>query len=293
MRKIVIGLLVIVAVFIGGIAFILSNLDEFVREIVQSVGSEVTKTEVTLDGANIDPANGKAALNGLVVGNPEGFKTPYALSLGTVSVKMDPTTVVGDVIVINEIVIDSPKAMYEMNDNGSNVDAIQANIDAFVKELEALTGSGGDTSAGNDAVSQEAASGPKFIIENLYIRDASTAVNIALLGGESISTPDINIHLTDIGKEQGGVLPAEAAAEIMDAFFGDILNTVTSVVDFGALGKNLEENVGAVIENVEDQAKELEDQVKNIEDSLKSGGEGLDDAVKDVGNTLKGIFGNN
>ncbi|MDX1738113.1 MAG: hypothetical protein R3261_07740 [Alphaproteobacteria bacterium] len=296
MKKVLIGLLAVIVIFAGAIAFIYSNLDAWVKEAVETVGSEVTQTAVTLDSANVDPANGKAALNGLVVGNPVGFETEYAVSLGGVSVKMDPTTVTGDVILINEVVIDKPSVIYEMNDNGSNVDALQANVDAFIKRMEEYTGSSssdGSSGSASSAPSEEATSGPKFIIENLYIRDASTTVNIGLLGGKNMSTPAIDIHLTDIGKKEGGVLAAEAAAYVMDNLFNDVSTSVANVVDFDALGDTAKEAADAVGKAVESLANEGGGDVgKVLEDLSKDGGEGIGNAVKDAEGALNSIFGN-
>jgi hypothetical protein len=50
----------------------------------------------------LDLTSGKGALRGLVVGNPEGFKTPSAFQLGAISIKVDKDASSGEKIVITE-----------------------------------------------------------------------------------------------------------------------------------------------------------------------------------------------
>ena len=78
----------------------------------------------------LDLTSGKGALRGLKVGNPEGFETPSAFQLGAISIKVDTGATSGEKIVISEIVIDKPDVTYELGGGGSNIDAIQKNVDA-------------------------------------------------------------------------------------------------------------------------------------------------------------------
>ncbi|WP_420548955.1 hypothetical protein [Curvivirga sp.] len=284
MRIILFVVLFVVAAFIGGIAFILFNLDAFVKEAVETVGTELTQTSVTLNETNIDPANGKASLSGLNIANPEGFETDHALALGLVSLKMDPTTVTGDVIVINEIVVDTPSVIYELGENGSNIDAIHENVMSFANKLQSQTSdsSGGETTSSSTetAPSQEASEGPKFIIENVYIRNVSTAVSLSVLGGKKLEAPSVDVHLTDIGKKEGGVLAAEAAIYIMDNLFKDVAASVTN----SGAGKLIEEALGGVnLDNVEQQLQEKAGEVLG-DDAIK-------DITKDAEGALKNLFG--
>jgi hypothetical protein len=49
-----------------------------------------------------------------------------------------------------------------------------------------------------------------------------------MLGGESISAPLPDLHLKDIGMKQGGVSPAEAFEEILEALYGGITSPAVS-----------------------------------------------------------------
>ena len=156
MRWILIGAAALVGIIVIFVIVTWSNLDSIIEAAIEKYGSEVTRVEVSLDEANIDPVSGEGALSGLTVGNPAGFETDNAFSLGQVKVGLDTSSLTGDTIVIREIVISRPHITYEMSSDGSNVDTIQSNVDAF------MANQGGGESSGGE--------GPKVVVENLYIR---------------------------------------------------------------------------------------------------------------------------
>lgn len=286
MKKLVFVLVVVVAAFIAGIGFILFNLDALVKELVEKVGTEMTQTSVTLDSANIDPANGKASLSGLNVKNPAGYKEPDAFSLDLVSVKMDPTTVTGDVILIHEIVVAAPQVTLEMkDDNSNNLQDIQANVEAFLKDVEkkAAEVTGGETSAESSQASDAGgeATGPKVIIEHVYIRDVESKVNLALLGGETVSIPAPDVHLEGIGKKENGVLIEEAVAEIVDRFLGDM--------EANALSSEAVKMFNQVEEEVTKAVEEVSKEVEAVSEEVSKELEGVADEAKDA---LDSLFGN-
>ncbi|MGZ0247110.1 MAG: hypothetical protein ACKVH1_14335, partial [Alphaproteobacteria bacterium] len=75
------------------------------------------------------PENGEGTLSGLIVGNPSGYKTESAFNLGSISMKLDTSSLTSDTIIIKSIVIDKPEITYEFGDGGSNVDVIGKNVE--------------------------------------------------------------------------------------------------------------------------------------------------------------------
>ena len=49
MKKLLIGIVVVVAVVGGGIAYVFLNAGDIVKQVVEEVGSDATKTQVTLN----------------------------------------------------------------------------------------------------------------------------------------------------------------------------------------------------------------------------------------------------
>jgi hypothetical protein len=271
MKKILIGLAVIVVIVLGGLFYLWSNLGSLIKTAVEEAGSRVTQVKVTLKEADTgNLTSGAMALRGLVVGNPSGFKTDSAFQLGEISVKVDPSTVTSDTIVVKEVVIGAPQVTYEFGSGGSNIGTIQKNV-------EKLTGGGGSSSGGS---SSDSSGGKKVVIENLYVRDGKVEVSADFLQGKKTGTSLPTIHLKDIGKSKGGASPAEVAEQVIAA----ISKSATSAVgklDVGAIKDALGKELGAKMGDVQ---KTLEQSTGGATDALKKG-------TGDAEKTLKGLFG--
>ena len=63
-----------------------------------------------------------------------------------------------DTIVVEEVMISAPEITYEIGSNGSNIDAIQSNVE----KVAGGSGSSDSSSSGED--------GPKVVINDLYIK---------------------------------------------------------------------------------------------------------------------------
>ena len=161
------GLMVVIAIVL---LYVVSSLDSIIKAAVEKYGSEVTQVEVRLDKAKVSITSGEGSLRGLTVGNPEGFKTDRAFSLGEISVALDVGTVTQDPVVIKEIVISAPEVTYELGPGGSNIDTIQRNVNAY-----AGTGKG---KAKEKAPSMDPdKEGRKLIIQNLYVKKGKVNVS--------------------------------------------------------------------------------------------------------------------
>jgi len=246
--SLVVGLVILIAIVLF---FVISSLDSLVKAAVEKYGSEVTQVKVKLREAEISATSGQAALRGLVVGNPEGFKTESAYSLGEIRVAIDVGTITENPVVIKEIVILEPQVTYELGLKGSNIDAIQRNVDSYAKQGK----SGGASSKESDD------QGRKLVIEHLYIRNGKVNVSSTMLPGKKASAALPTIHLTDIGKKGGGATPGEIAEKVLTAVSQGVGKAVATPDIANVLGA-----AGA--------------------------GTATQEAVKSVGESMKGIFGN-
>lgn len=252
----------VVAIVVAVAAFVFFGLGSALKTAVESIGSEATKTAVTLNEADVSVTSAKGTLRGLVVGNPSGFSTPHAFRFGETNVTIDPASITADTIVIKEIVVLAPEVTYEIGDSGNNIDTIRSNVDAYAK-----AGAGGGSAGG----------GRKLIIENLYIRGGKVAVSAKQLQGQSLGAGLPEIHMTDIGKDKGGATPAEVVEEVM-----------------ASLAKSVEGAVGSL-----DIGGQLKGQLPGAE-GLTKGAEGITGSGKDpgkailpegAGDAVKGVLG--
>ena len=227
MKKILLGLLVVILLATGGGAWwLFSERDTLIADAIRTYGPQILGVPVKLGSVKTDVASQSAELRGLVIGNPAGFDTPQALSLGAVGLKLDVTSLTGDVILIKEISVVKPDITYEYKSGGSNLDVIQRHAEKFVADKAAAFG------GGKDEKKETAAKGPgkKLIIENFYLRDATANVSAELLKGKVLSVPVADLHLTDIGKKSNGATAGEAIRQIFTAVTASVTKAAGSLL---------------------------------------------------------------
>ncbi len=202
---------VIVAAVIG-----YSQRNRIAKAGIEAFGPKVLKAPVTLESISLMPRLGKGELKGLVIGNPEGFKTEHAFVLGSLSLEADIATIGKDLVRIKEIRIEGPEITVE-GLKGKNLKQLQANAEAFSGTPEA-------DAAEQEEKEADAAPERKVIIDNIYLTGGK--INYCPVMGQSIPIPLPDLHLTAIGEASGGATAGEVIkqllAQIDDAVFGAI-----------------------------------------------------------------------
>ncbi|WP_085900041.1 AsmA family protein [Kiloniella majae] len=268
-----ITLISLAVLIVAGVIFIYSSLDSIVKAAVESVASDMTQTEVTLNNVSISPTTGEGSLSGFLMSNPKGFKSSDAFKFEEITIKVDPASIASDVVVINEIRIKAPHITYEVGPQKSNIDTINENA---------------QSSSNSDNNSDSASdSGPKFIVEHLYLNDGEVSVAAAPLGDKTIDVDLPNIHLKDIGKGGNGATPDV----ILKATLGAVTKNITSAlgsVDLEGIAKDVKGRVQDLSEGAASGASTVTD---TVGDAASGAGEGLKDAADGAGDALKGLLG--
>jgi hypothetical protein len=244
MKKLLVILIALVVVAAAAAVFLLGSIGEIVKGVVERVGSDATQAPVTLETVDLSVTAGSGELRNLVVGNPAGFESEHAMKLGLVRVTLDTATINADPVIVKEVVVDGPEVIYEVGTGGTNIGAIQENVEAYARRL----GGGG----GGDAPAPDGEEGRKVIIENLYIRNVKVTVAATFLGGKGAGATIPEIHLRDVGKAEGGATPGEVAAEFLDALLDGVVKAVTDL-DIDGLkkqGEGLLENAGKALKGI-------------------------------------------
>jgi len=189
MKKIVIraaiGLVVLlVAAFVAAGLYI----DTLVKKGVEKVGPMLTKTTVNVDAVSLSLLSGGGSIKGLVVGNPEGFKSPQAIKVGNAKMSLSPGSLLSDKIVIRTIEVEGPEITFETDFKSNNLNKILAN-------LEEATG--GPSSSDDQS--------KKLQVDNFVISGAKMSVSLTQLGGKSVTVPLPDIHLKDLGQGPEGI----------------------------------------------------------------------------------------
>jgi len=258
MKKVLIGVGVLLALFVVGVVYVWSNLDAIVKEAIQTYGSEAIKTEVRVDTVKLELEQGKAMIGGLTVANPAGFTDPFIFSLGEISTKVDINSLNQNPIIIDQILIKAPAVAYEINKQGvANADVLKKNVGGGGGKSETSA-----SSSGGDEL--------KMIIRKIVIEGTSAKVRIAALDKEqSVNMP--KIIMTDVGKKSGGATALEVAKQISDKMLGNLKGSVAKIGVSQYLGKSADDIKAQMDKQVQQQLQQ------------KSG-------VPDVGGALKGIL---
>ena len=235
-------LLVLLAVLVGGYLFLGDLLGRGAVAAVNKYGPPLTGTQVTLGSAHVSPFTGGGWMKELFVGNPTGFKTAKAFSVGRVALKVKPLSLFRSTVDIEEIAVESPEFIYETK-------LISSNLGTILDNLKKSTG--GDTP---QSTSPSGGSSKKIIIRHFVLDGAKVTVTV---GNTSLVVPLARLELNDIGVAKGGVTPAEAAAEILPQVLKMVTQTAVATlgdrafrdkaVDFGKeLGNAAQELIDQV-----------------------------------------------
>jgi hypothetical protein len=224
LRKAGIVVIVLLAVIAAGVYWAYNSLDVIVRIALEHYGPHVAGVSVAVGEVRISPGDGRGSVKGVEIGNPAGFSAPRAARLGEISIALDPATVRAPIVIVHDITVDSPVITYERGKGGTNLDAIQASIAAYV-------GSSAPSSPGGDAGAPGADGRHRFVIEKLAIRGARVTMTTAGLKGQGVTFDLPDIELADVGKDRGGVTASEAANLVVATLISRISQKVLTNID--------------------------------------------------------------
>ncbi len=226
----------LVVVIVAAVVVLWSSLDAIVKAAIERIGSEVTQVEVKLKEADIGATSGKGALRGLTVGNPKGYKTDAAFSLGEIRIALDYSSLTSDPVVIKEIAIIAPQVSYEIGPGGSNIDVIRKNVDAYTKAKGGQPGAAAPTPAGGQQqAAKKDGKEPRLIIESLVFQGGRVAVSAPMLQGKTLGTALPEIKLANLGKAKGGATPAEIVEEVMRVLEQQVVAAASKLAEGAAL----------------------------------------------------------
>ena len=199
----VVALFVLLVLAVGVSIYFLGSI---VKKGVETVGPQITRTEIKLDSATLSLLSGSGKLKGLLVGNPEGFKTQSAIKVGSVSVGVVAGSVFSDKVHVTQINVEAPEITFEGGLKGNNLGKLLDNVQASA---------GGSDKTG--AAPQEKSASKKLQVDDFLIRGGK--INLSLdagpLGGKSATVPLPEIHLTNLGSGPDGITAADLTAKVL------------------------------------------------------------------------------
>lgn len=212
MKRIFAAALVLVVVVLGIGSYLYANLDTLAKRAIEEIGSSVLRVPVKVGKISLSPTDGAGTLAGFEIGNPGGFKQPYAMQAGRIELAVEPKSLTTEVIHIRKIEVRDISVNYESGSGGTNFDAIKRNAEQFADD-------------------KKTESKPKkLIVDSIVISGARmTYLGTATLGKPvELTLPDIT--LSNIGAKQGGVSPDLLAKAVLDAMMRSMGQAVAGSV---------------------------------------------------------------
>jgi len=240
MKKLLVIVCILAVVAYVGLAFFLGSV---VKAGVTSFGPKLTQTKVELASASLSPLTGSGTLSGLAVGNPKGWSEGNAFSLGKVHVSVQPWSIFGDHIVINEIIIDQPEFAYETK-------FVSSNIKDLLKNIEDFTGGGGKTAT------TKSGQPIKFVVKKFRVTNAKATLGV---GVAALPVPLPPISLDNLGVAEGGITADQLAGALMkNVLSGIVSGTAHALSQVGSTAG------AASLEKTKEAAKKAGDSIKKL-----------------------------
>jgi hypothetical protein len=256
-KKLLLGIVgVVVALLVITVAVVTLKLDSLVKAGVETVGPQLTRT---LEGVKIGILSGSGALNGLVVGTPEGYQAEYTMKMGHASLALQPGSLLSDKLVIKSLVVEGPEIILEGGLNENNLTALQKNINDAVG------------ATGTAPAEDEAAGAQKKLQVNLFkLTGAKVHLRLAMLGGRNVTIPAPDIEFTDLGTCPEGITAGELVKRTMNKLTTDVLAAAAkSVANLGkevtdAASKAATDAIGGATKESTEAVGKATEGIKNL-----------------------------
>ncbi len=176
-------------------------LNSIVRSAAREILPKVTGTPCEIENVSINLFAGNATVEGLIIGNPEGFHTDSAFDIPNITATFSLKSLFTDTVLIQEMVIENPLVTYELGIRGSNLGQIKRHAEQRSEDSEP---------------------GKRVEIDRFIMTGGRARVASKDLGLLQATVPLPDIEVLNIGKHER--LDVYAAADIL-------LSAVLSVTD--------------------------------------------------------------
>jgi uncharacterized protein involved in outer membrane biogenesis len=246
--KLLISVGVLVAVAVVAVVIVSKTIDSAVTKGVNTFAPQITGTTVNLESARISPLSGSGSLSGLVIGNPDGWSDNNLASLGHIHLDVAPMSLLGDTIVIEDMVIEAPEFRYETK-------LVASNVKDLLKNIEKIAVAGTEEEAAEDSAEK------RIAIKRFILRNGKVSIGT---GDAAVTVPLPDLELNDLGSPDNGLTPVQLAGAVSKEVVGDIIGAsvkaLTTMGDTsGASALEGVKDVGGAIKGIFGGKKDKDD----------------------------------
>ena len=209
MKKIIAAtVLVIIIAIVGGVYYVLTNLDAIVKSAIEHYGSEATQTTVRVDTVKIQLSDGTGSIRGLTIANPAGYASPLAFSLGEIKVGINLQSLQQEPYIIDEITVLAPQVFVDINkDHKTNLNQIKNNLGKGVQAADSAD-------ANSKEASTNTATEPRLIIRRVRFVDGTITARVESLNNKEYELKLPAFDMANLGGKEGAT-PTQLAHEII------------------------------------------------------------------------------
>lgn len=260
-KKLGIAFIILVVLIVISVTLVWKNLDSIVRRGVVEALTYILEVDVTLDRAHVSVQEGTVELEGLVIGNPEGFDTEQFFTADKIRVEADIASFRSEMPRIRLVSIQSPHVTVENGKGGSNLSQLIEMASRFEKE-------GGEGEAAGEKGSGSVTR--KIRIDKILMEDVKAGIEAPLLKGKEIAFTVPRIELNDLGGEGNELTIAGAVSLVFNEIMQSVLKSGGNLIP-----KDLSQALSAPLEGFGDVIGGAGKSVEGVSEGLKSVGDGV------------------
>ncbi len=267
MKKVLIAVGVVIVLVLALLFFGISKLGPIIKQAVNTEGPKITGTELRLGDVDIALFSGRAKLQDFLLGNPGGFDSPRALTVKSIQVDVDEKSLTGDTVIIDRVEVVRPEIFFEKKGRTDNFKTI-------LNQIKSATGAGGSRGTEPNGGEKPA---KKLLIREFVVRDGQVNLTVSGLKERKINVALPEIRLQNIGGQQQGVVPAEAARQIVAALYEKISSP------------QVREQLNRQLQELGGEAKAMGEEA--VRETVESAGQKAGEEVESAKEKLKGLLG--
>ena len=187
-------------------------LDSLIKQSVETSGPRFTKTELQLESASFSMFSGSGMLKGLVLGNPEGYGTDFAVKVAQTEIGVRPGSLLADKIHITHVRVLNPQIHFEGG-------LVKNNLSQILDNVRAATGAGREPTTSSGTTK-------KLQVDEFTVTGGRIHVTAGLPGGPPFTVALPDIRFTHLGEGPEGIMAAELAGKLVDELYRYALNAV-------------------------------------------------------------------
>ncbi|MCP3722651.1 hypothetical protein M3I53_05810 [Paraburkholderia sp. CNPSo 3272] len=213
------GLAVATLLAVAAIALwtLLARFEPSIKSAIETDGALATQSQVLVGSVEFSPLTGVGALDGLTVGNPTGFSSPYAVVVDRIALHVESGSLLGGgPVIVDSATVIAPQITYEAQSPTatSNLETIKNKAQAYSAIQAAI---------------QAGSNGRKVIIRNLTVMGGALSLDVHLPGGV-LTVPLPTLHLANIGATTNGATPPEVIGAVCEALAHEAKKAVTEAI---------------------------------------------------------------